>query len=678
MSTENKRHILWVDSFSIFSFLSILNLSIKDQGEIEYHSSSKVFLFLFKAFNILFFRNFKVRKISYSLGDMRSANGESLRYEVAELSAGMVKKIAEQILQTEFYQKLEHALPSKRLILYFEKKIVDQIYPIVRTACIINYYKRNGDNSTHVILWPESGILLSLQNLWMGETISLLTYRDVIDKAQIKSIIKIILISMEFFLYRLIYRDYIEKKDNASTATIGIHCYEGVDLTRRNEIFWLPAGNISPEKILMYFDRTSYLISSVYKTFITNKVLDEIGTKGMRWVFLERNPFLRFKPIWVPQKSLLCLVAKLRQKYSLVISNQDSPLERWVFKTSKELLYRFSYWKSFYKAFNIKIDIDIEQAGFNPICKAITLDVLGGVLVGYQRSELFGGKGLFFGGFPHHVFFSWNKRGIENLMENDNRNNSYIISGYCYDYVFKEHLKECDLLRRQLKGLGVHFVIALFDNIFGAHSHFSKDMLESFYKSFFNWVLQDKSIGLVLKPKKHWFIKENLQEIEDIIKQAESTGRCIVLPDSQGSFPSRASKISDIAVGIGISSALIESVLAGTRGILCDLTHHRSHYFSKVGHNKIYFDSIELLIESLKQYKQNINDKNNLGDFSFCSDLLDPYRDGKANFRIANYIESLLNGFEQGRNRGTIIGNSNKQYKKVWGDNKVIEVQDYD
>jgi hypothetical protein len=361
-----------------------------------------------------------------------------------------------------------------------------------------------------------------------------------------------------------------------------------------------------------------------------------------------------------------------------VISNEDSPLERWVFKASKELLYRFSYWKSFYNSFNIKIDIDIEEAGFNPICKAITLDVLDGVLVGYQRSELFGPKGLFFGDFPHHIFFSWNKRGVEKLIENYNRNNSYVVSGYCYDYVFKEHLKECDLLRRKLRNLDVQFIIGLFDNISGAHSHFSKDMLKTFYKSFLNWVLQDKSIGMILKPKKYRFIKKKLPEIANIIKQAESTGRCIVLPESQGSFPSRVSSVSDIAVGIGISSALIESVLAGTRGVLCDLTHHRSHFFYEAGHNKIIFDSIELLIESLKQYQQKIKCKDNIGDFSLWNDLLDPFRDGKANSRIANYIESLLNGFERGGKRGAIISNSNKLYRKVWDDNKVIEIQDYD
>ena len=263
-------------------------------------------------------------------------------------------------------------------------------------------------------------------------------------------------------------------------------------------------------------------------------------------------------------------------------------------------------------------------------------------------------------------------------MGNDNRNNSYIVSGYCYDYAFKVHLKECNLLRRKLKDRDVHFIIALFDNTFGDHSHFSKNMIESFYKRFLNWVLQDKSIGLILKPKQHRFIKRNLPEIESIIKQAQSTGRCMVLPDSQGSFPSRASKISDIAVGIGISTALIESVLTGTRGILCDLTHCHSHLFYKDGYNKIIFDDIELMIKSLKQYKSDVHKNYDLGDFSPWYDLLDQFRDGKAYTRIGSYLNLLLKGFEQGNNRSSVIKNANKQYKATWGANNVVEIQNYD
>lgn len=675
---KSKKYIFWIDKFSILSFCSMLNRSDKNQSEIVYHSSSKIFLFFFNVLNVLFFRNLKVRKISYSLGDMRSANGESLRYEVAELSAGTAKKIAELIPRTELYKKLEHALPSKRLILYFEKKIVNQIYPIIRTACIINYYKRNGDNCIHTILWPKSGILLSLQDLWIGESISLLTYSGVFDRAEIKSIIKTIVKSLESFLYRLIFRDYVEKKENNSAVTISVHCSEGIDLKKRNEIFWLPGSNINPEQILLYFDRTSYIISSVYKAFINKNFLNKIGSMGMRWIFLERNPLLRLKPIWIPQKSLSGLVAKLRKRHNLMMYKKDVPLERWVSMTSKELLFSFSYWMSFYKAFNIKIDIDIQESGYNNVCKAITLDILGGVLVGFQRSEFFGPKGLFLGDFPHHIFFSWNKRGIENLVENDNRNNSYIISGYCYDYALNELPQECDLLKRKLNKSGASFIVAIFDNNFGSHSHFSKKIIKLFYESFFNWMLQESDIGLILKPKNYAFLTKNLPGIEDIVKKAQLTGRCVILSNSQGRFPSNISRASDVAVGIGISTALLEAVLPGTRGVLCDLTHCRSHFFYKKGYNKIIFDNVELLIDSLRQYKIGTNDKSDLGDFSLWLDLLDPFRDGKAHNRIGNYLYFLHKGFEQGSSRKTIIKNANKQYKDNWGDNKVVEIQDYE
>lgn len=671
--TKNNKQVFWIDSFSILSFLSILNLSNKNKIEIVFHSSSKVFLFFFYILNILFLKNFKVRKISYSLGDMRSANGESLRYEVEELSAKMAKKITDLIIQTETYRKLEKAFPSKRLMLYFEKKIKHEIYAVIRTACIINFYKRNGNNDTHIILWPKCEMISLMQKLWTDETTLLLTYKRIVDKTQIKSIVKPLLINFESYVYKLFYKSHIENNKNNSSVTIGVHYCEGIDLTKRNEIFWLLGSNISHDKILIYFDRTSFGFSSVIQ-----KVLDDINAMGFSWVFLRRNPFLKLKAIWTPQRNLVSLIAELKKKHNLVNYKKDVPIEQWVFKASKNLLYNFAYWMSFYKTFNIKVDIDIEETGDNNVCKAITLEILGGVLVGYQRSELFGPKGMFLGSFPQHIFFTWNKRGIENLLENDNKNNSYIISGYCYDYVFKEHLQECNLLRRKLNDMGVNFIIALFDNSFGAHSHFSKKIIESFYKNFLNWMFQDKDVGLILKPKKHWFVKKNLPEIEDIIKDAQSTGRCIVLSNSQGLFPSNVSRVSDIAVGIGISTALLEAVLTGTRGILCDLTHHRSYHFYKMGYNKIIFDNIELLIESLKQYKTGINDKSDLGDFSLWTDLLDPFRDGKAHTRIANYLKFLLKGFEQGGNRSSVIKNANNQYKDTWGDNKVVEIQDYD
>lgn len=643
-----------------------MKLSGKNNAEIIFHSSSTLFLWFFRLTNIIFFRRFKAKMIDYSLGDMHSKNGEALRYEVEELSAQKSKEITAVLIQTDIYRRLYEILPSERLRLYFEKKIKYEIYPVIRTASIINYHKRNGNNDGHVILWPASGVLSALQALWPYEEIRLAAYRKVIDKSLLMSIARRLMINAESYVYMLSKSSRLNKRDSSQTR-IGIHFCEGVDLNRRNEIFWLPESNISPESIVYYFDKSSFLVTPV-----TRKILDQIKTMGMNIVFLRRNPMLRLKSVWAPRIRLGRLVAALGGKDTSVPAIFS--LDRWVYRTAKDLLSNYAYWRAFYTEFNIKIDIDTEEMGELNVCKAITLDVLGGVLASYQRSEMSGTKGMLLGLYPQHVFFTWNKRGISSLADNDNRNYCCVISGYCYDYIFKENLREGSEMRKMLNGSKTNFAVVFYDNIFGSHSHFSRKMMETMYERLLQWLFQDKDIVLILKPKKMWFLRKNLPEIYKLINIAQGTGRCIVL-DLQACFPSNIASACDIAVGVGISSALLEAVLTGTRGVMCDLSQHRSSLFYSIGHNRIVFDSVDLLMESLKKYKADADGRheNNLGNFSPWLDLLDPFRDGNAHKRIGGYLSDLLSAFESGFDRRAALEYVNTRYREIYGEDKVVE-----
>jgi len=61
------------------------------------------------------------------------------------------------------------------------------------------------------------------------------------------------------------------------------------------------------------------------------------------------------------------------------------------------------------------------------------------------------------------------------------------------------------------------------------------------------------------------------------------------------------------------------------------------------------------------------------GDWSSIIDELDPFRDGKAAYRIGDYLHWLIQGFDQGLDRGVIMKNAAEKYRKRWGDDKVIE-----
>ena len=53
-------------------------------------------------------------------------------------------------------------------------------------------------------------------------------------------------------------------------------------------------------------------------------------------------------------------------------------------------------------------------------------------------------------------------------------------------------------------------------------------------------------------------------------------------------------------------------------------------------------------------------------------DDLDPFRDGKAAYRIGTYLHWLIQGYNQGLDKETTMFQAAEKYKKKWGEDKVI------
>ena len=448
-------------------------------------------------------------------------------------------------------------------------------------------------------------------------------------------------------------------------AILAVHYGEGVDLTKRNEIFWYPESNISNGRVIIYFDSNSQAV--------TQEVLDNINAMKIRWVCLNSKPMKsKGVKLWRPYWGVGSFVYHYDMVSMLNSRNVSSKFDGWIVYILEKLIFNISYWYAFYTAFGIKLQIEIEERGEKNIAESIAIDFVDGILVGRQRSEYSICNGDIIGFFPQHIFFGWNKRLLEYIVPPMNTVNNLIISGYCYDYIFKKNKGTNKYLREQLNEKGVKFVVALFDNTFNRYTFYSAKMLEMFYKTFIDWLISDKEIGLILKPKKAFFLEKYLPNVMKSIKQAQNTGRCILYPDSLGRFPSDVSQNVDMVVGIGISTAVIEAVVAGTKGIFYDSTKCYSSLFYKIGYKKIIFDDLKELINILEKYKKNPEQEMGLGDFSQWIGLLDPYRDGNAAERIGVYLRWCLEGFDAGMNRNDTIKQANKMYMAKWGNDKVL------
>ena len=204
--------------------------------------------------------------------------------------------------------------------------------------------------------------------------------------------------------------------------------------------------------------------------------------------------------------------------------------------------------------------------------------------------------------------------------------------------------------------------------------HFSKKDMTKFYQSILQWILDDSTIGLVIKSKKPAVI-DNLPMIHPLLNKALKTDRCIKIENELGRFPSEASSGADMAIGCGISSAVIEAVIGGCRGIHYDMTNLKNHEFYKWGYEKVVFDDLDRMMASLKKYKENPHSNSELGDWTPYLNELDPFRDGRGGERMGTYMRWLLEAFDKGKNRDEAMQYANKLYTNKWGNDTITNME---
>jgi len=135
-------------------------------------------------------------------------------------------------------------------------------------------------------------------------------------------------------------------------------------------------------------------------------------------------------------------------------------------------------------------------------------------------------------------------------------------------------------LKRKLKLHGVKYTVALFDNVHANTYGFSTIEMKNFYNTFLDMLFRDPTIGIIIKSKKP-IILNSMPIISQKIEKAQATGRCIKLSNEFGRFPLDAALASDISVGVGISSAIIEIATAGLPAVMYDMMTYYPHEFYK-------------------------------------------------------------------------------------------------
>jgi hypothetical protein len=84
--------------------------------------------------------------LQYSLADMEGERGGALRWEVEQVATQLAVRVSEKVMGMPFYRVIKELLPSERTNLFFEMRVKGEIYPLVRTLCVLQWYARHGQS----------------------------------------------------------------------------------------------------------------------------------------------------------------------------------------------------------------------------------------------------------------------------------------------------------------------------------------------------------------------------------------------------------------------------------------------------------------------------------------------------------------------------------------------------
>lgn len=595
---------------------------------------------------------------------------ESASFVIAE-------KVLEEIKASSIYNDIISDLPPKKVDLFFLRTIELSIRPYLKEVLIPWFLLRDKELLLRIdnVFIPNEHIFKIIKELITQNNVILsekLFYRIIGQSKQILEKIK--RSTDKFLIKKFWYTPYDQNNLNGNAPKIAVHLAEGINLRKKSDIAWFPNSGISPENVLLYIDNAFYDYIHQDKKLIFNPkdkdaarpISQALNDLGFKWVLVGRGFSLSY--VERNRKDILCRQNIRKKKLSL--------LDKWVLVKMEELTIEIDFWRRFYQAFNIKLDFLPEEGDPLSIAKNMALESLekGGLTFGRQRSDAGEASNIYTGFHTKDIFFAWNKRTIRFLKPPYNEVKAQIITGHPNDLNFYKKEKELINIQNSLRERGSEFIIALFDT--GALHPQSKEFICKFYKAFIEWLLNDSSVGIVVKSKKSYIIK-SITELHPLLEKAFATGRYHRFDQEYVRLPSDASRIADFAVGAGlVNSALTEGIIAGCRGLFYHPYFPKSHEYYKWGYETLVFTNLDKMVKALKAYKYNPASNPGIGDWTPYLDLLDPYRDGRAGERMGTYLRWCLEGFDAGMNRDNVIKRANEKYADQWGNDKVIQISE--
>jgi len=191
--------------------------------------------------------------------------------------------------------------------------------------------------------------------------------------------------------------------------------------------------------------------------------------------------------------------------------------------------------------------------------------------------------------------------------------------------------------------------------------------------------MDDPNLGILIKTNSNtsFAAQFSAPQRNMIMGKALETKRLVIYDEKV--LPSRVGSAADFAIGIGSPSAILSSALSGAKVIY--LTYDRMQNIPDrhrpilltLGKNRCVFHGPDKIKKILLEYFSDNSEHKLLGDMSPILNMIDPFRDGQAHKRIAEYVSWYMQGLGNNLDIDSALFNASKRYAAKWGRDKVIK-----
>jgi len=657
-----------------FEYLSLIRLvkilyskSSSDKLKVYYIDISKICHIMLKIINQ--FLNMEIHQLVFEMRHIKDKHGELIRTRIPREDLFYLQ---EDIKKSEIYRSLNNLDWNKeRFIRYLDKGIIpvdrDDLNSAFKKSYIIqvvSWHMRDYQiiKATLYITGKAWFNIYSKYALKYGIQLKILNKR--ITKKLVKSFILNIIRNNTrlFFFMKKIQSSIIAQKSNQSIIQTNDSIISKIYVEGRGDANLKNNGYSSD---LFWYLNSSFPSKNIIYKVQTKK--EEIDFKKHGIHIVKNNLTYNNNSIYkipYPNKNK-------NHKYEerLIKNIVDS------YNITKES------WAKFFQLHNIKIFLSWFKYDNSHIAIADAIKMCDGISVVNQIA--FDGVRSFDCATFTDLYFGFSKFSYEIDKSLYSQVPYFVITGYPKDYAVQYLKNKARKLRKRLQSYGAQKIIFAIDENSGDDSrwHTGHKLQQENYAYVLEEVLRTSWLGVIFKPKTIKTLRRRLGDVNHLLERALKTGRCYIFEESGRHTtlapPLLAGLASDICIHghLSAGTAALECALAGKRTLLID---REGSPFSKLhelkDNNVIFYD----WPNALEAVMDHFNSKVGSSDFGVWNNEflneMDPFRDGKSALRIGTYLKWLIEGFEQGINRETIMANAAERYAKEWGEDKILSL----